>query len=118
MFVIAKRVAGGIGVMAAEIVHRVLVGVLAGFLVLEKRVEEEFQQRRVAVEENRMVGEDDIDSLDVPIGTDFLEEEVCLGRGSNELSRTESLASCKGSDRQVVLTSSSDGVGPELGVEV
>lgn len=94
------------------------MGVLAGFLVLEKRVEKEFQERRVAVEENRVVGEDDIDSLDVSIRTDFLEEEVRLGGSSDELSSTESLASCKGSNREVVLASSSDGVGPELGVEV
>jgi hypothetical protein len=50
------------------------VRVLAGLLVLEKGVEKEFQERWVAVEENGVEGKDDIDSLGVSVGTDFLEE--------------------------------------------
>ncbi len=65
-----------------------------------------------------MVGEDDVDSLDVSVGTDFLEEEVCLGRSSNELSSSKSLPSCEGCNREVVLASSSDGVGPKLAIKV
>ena len=118
LFVIAEGVARGVGVVAAEVVHGVRVGVLTGFLVLEEWVEEKFQEPWVAVKQNGMEGKDDIDSLDISVGTDLLEEEVCLGGSSDKLSGTECLASCKGSDGEVVLASSSDSVGLELAVKV
>ncbi len=92
--------------------------VLAGLLVLEKGVEKEFQEAWVAVEENGVEGEDDIDSLGVSVRTDFLEEYICLGRSSNELGSSKSVTSRKGCDREVVLASSGDSVSLELAVKI
>ena len=67
-FVVAVRVAGSVGVVRAEVVHAVRVGVLAGLLVLEERVEEELEERWVRVGEHGVEGENDIDRLDVTVG--------------------------------------------------
>ena len=118
LFVVAERMAGGVGVMAAEVVHGVRVGVLTGLLVLEQWIKEKFQEPRIAVKQNGVEGEDDIDSLDVSVGTDLLKEEICLGWISDQLSGSERLASRERSDRKVVLASGGDGIGLELAVEV
>ena len=102
------RVARGVGVGGADVVHGVHVGVLAGFLVDEEGVQEELEELRVGVEPDRVGGEDDIHGVDIAVRADFLQEEIGGVGSPGQEGTGEGLTDGKGGDCDIV--------GPSRGV--
>lgn len=97
--------------------HRILVRIMATLHILEKRVQQQFQPLRLQIQKNWMVRENDINSLSIAIGTNFFQEQVLLCQIANELSSSKCLSSCKGGGDRIGLTSSSDGIFGNFGIQ-
>jgi hypothetical protein len=77
--------ADGFRVVHPEIMHGVCLGKFPGFLVLIEGIEHVLYQNWVGVEKNGHCWEENVDCLDVAIGTDFLEENIRFVRGTAKL---------------------------------
>ena len=95
LLIISERMACGIWIVAAKIMHRVLVGVLARLLILEKRVQKKFQEHRIGVDEDGVQREDDVYGLRIAIRADLFDKEIRLTWSTAKLGGTESLPGCK-----------------------
>ena len=103
VLVVAVRVARRVREVRAEVVHAVVVRVLAAQLVLEQRLEQVLQPFRVGVQEEGEGREDDVHRLEVAVGRDLFEEEDRALRGPGELRRAQDLAGRKRGNVSVLL---------------
>lgn len=96
----------------------ILVGIVAAFLVFKKRLKGVLDQFRIEVKHDGPGREDDIDGLDVTIGTNLFEEHFNIVFGARILESTKDLAKGKTGHGQIILTPSCDGVGCNSIVEL
>lgn len=112
--VVTVRVTGSIGVVRANVMHGVGIGIVSGFLNLVKRLQQEQQQLWVRVKENGMRRENDIDRVHVAVGRDLLHKQVGLLNGTGQLGGRKSLTTTKRSDGQIILAGSSNRITDNL----
>lgn len=117
LLVVALVVAKSLGVVA-QIVDSPLVRVATAALVLEHGVEEPLDVIVVEVHQGRHSGEHDIGSLNVAIRANLLDPDLDVVGGARVTQSTECLASSKGSDGSVVITTDLLGVVSDLVVHI
>lgn len=79
VLVVAFDVAGRVGKVRAEVVHRIPVRVEAALLIFEKRIQVVPEQLRIGVQEERHGRVHDVDGVDVAVGRNLLLEHQRLG---------------------------------------
>lgn len=118
LLVLAIPVPGSIGKVAANIVHRILVGIQSTLLNLKVRLQEKRQQLGVGVQEDGVRGEDHVHSIHVAIGGDLLQEQVLIPRSTTQLNSAKRLANGERRNGQIVLASGFQRISSDALVEV
>lgn len=72
ILIIPVWVASCVGIAGTHVVHRVLVGIMTGLLVLKQRIQQQLEHCRVGVHERGVGRKDDVDSVYISVRGYFL----------------------------------------------